>query len=72
MAREEGLVCFSTPFDKTAVDFLEELGNPIYNITSFEITDIPLMKYITTKNKPIILSTGITTMEDIQLASGTL
>lgn len=72
VAKEEGLICFSTPFDKTAVDFLEELGNPIYKIASFEITDIPLMKYIATKNKPIILSTGIATMEDIQLALDTL
>lgn len=72
VAKEEGLICFSTPFDKTAVDFLEELDNPIYKIASFEITDIPLMKYIATKNKPIILSTGIATMEDIQLALDTL
>ena len=72
VAKEEGLICFSTPFDKTAVDFLEELGNPIYKIASFEITDIPLMKYIATKDKPIILSTGIATMDDIQLALDTL
>ena len=72
VAKEEGLVCFSTPFDKTAVDFVEELDNPIYKIASFEITDIPLMKYIATKNKPIILSTGIATLADIQLALDTL
>lgn len=72
VAKEEGLICFSTPFDKTAVDFLENLGNPIYKIASFEITDIPLINYIASKRKPVILSTGIATMEDIQLALDTL
>lgn len=72
VAQEEGLVCFSTPFDKTAVDFLEELGNPIYKIASFEITDIPLIKYIAQKHKPIILSTGIAMEEDIRLALETI
>ncbi len=72
VAREEGLVCFSTPFDKTAVDFLEKLNNPIYKIASFEITDIPLIKYIASKQKPIILSLGIATEEDILLALDTI
>jgi pseudaminic acid synthase len=72
VAKEEDLICFSTPFDKTAVDFLETLGNPIYKIASFEITDIPLISYIASKHKPVILSTGIATMEDIQLALETL
>lgn len=72
VAKEEGLVCFSTPFDKTAVDLLEGLGNPIYKIASFEITDIPLIKYIGQKHKPVILSTGIATEEDIHLALDTL
>lgn len=72
VAKEEGLICFSTPFDKTAVDFLEELNNPIYKIASFEITDIPLMQYIASKQKPIILSTGIAMEEDIQLALDTI
>ena len=72
VAREEGLICFSTPFDKTAVDLLESLNNPIYKIASFEITDIPLIKYIASKHKPIILSTGIAMEEDIRLALETI
>tara|TARA_B100002019_G_C21231804_1_gene580473 strand:+ start:345 stop:1379 length:1035 start_codon:yes stop_codon:yes gene_type:complete len=72
VAKEEGLICFSTPFDKTAVDYLEKLDNPLYKIASFEITDIPLIKYIATKGKPVILSTGIANEEDIRLAIKTL
>lgn len=72
VAKEEGLICFSTPFDKTAVDLLESLDNPIYKIASFEITDIPLIQYIASKHKPVILSTGIAMEEDIQLALDTL
>jgi pseudaminic acid synthase len=63
-----GIEIFSTPFDKTAVGFLENLKTPKYKIASFEITDIPLIKYVASKKKPIIISVGIATLKEIEEA----
>ena len=63
-----GLVFFSSPFDKEGVDFLEDMKVPMYKIASFEITDVPLIQYAASKKKPMIISTGVADMKDIELA----
>ncbi|MBT4935454.1 pseudaminic acid synthase [Candidatus Woesearchaeota archaeon] len=67
-AESIGLICFSSPFDKTAVDFLEKMNVPAYKLASLEITDIPLIEYMASKGKPMIIATGAATLDDIEKA----
>lgn len=71
VAREEGITCFSSPFDPTAIELLESLGCPAYKIASPEILDVELIEMAASTNKPVIISTGIGTVDDIELAINT-
>lgn len=71
VADDSGILFFATAFDKTAVDFLEELGVPLHKIASFELVDLPLIEYMAKTKKPLILSTGMATLSEIKEAVNT-
>ena len=71
-AESSGLICFSTPFDTTAVDFLEKMGVSLYKVASFEVVDIPLLKRIGQTKKPVIISRGMSSLAELKLAIKTL
>ncbi|MBI6546605.1 MAG: pseudaminic acid synthase [Cyanobacteria bacterium NC_groundwater_1444_Ag_S-0.65um_54_12] len=66
--RDRGMICFSTPFDATAVELLEALGAPAYKIASFENTDLPLIRRVASTGKPLLISTGMATMAELDEA----
>ena len=67
-SRKLGIICFSTPFDTDSVDLLETINNPIYKISSFHVTDMPLLEKVSKTKKPIIMSTGMSSIDEIDKA----
>ena len=72
VSEELGTIFFATPFDKKSVDFLEEVGVDLYKIASFDATNLPLLEYVAKKGKPVILSTGMTSLEELDEAVETI